>query len=215
MSPLPLPQSVCPPPAARQCHHWQCLSQFVHHLQPDSVTTDLASVSLSTTCSQTVSPLTLPQSVCPPPAARQCHHWHCLSQFVHHLQPDSVTTAIASVSLSTTCSQTVSPLAVPQSVCPPPAARQCTTDLASVSLSTTCSQTVSPLTLPQSVCPPPAARQCHHCHCLSHFVHHLQPDSVTTDLAPVSLSTTCSQTVSPLAVPQSVCPPPAARQCHH
>ncbi|KAK2177862.1 hypothetical protein NP493_574g00012, partial [Ridgeia piscesae] len=132
----------------RQCHHWHCLSQFVHLLQPDSVTTDLASVSLSTTCSQTVSPLALPQSVCPTPAARQCHHWQCLSQFVHLLQPDSVTT-----------------------------------DLASVSLSTTCSQTVSPLTLPQSVCPPPAARQCHHWHCLSQFVHHLQPDSVTTGIA--------------------------------
>ena len=116
---------VSPPPAARQCHQWQCLSQFVHLLQPDSVTTDIASVSLSTTCSQTVSPLTLPQSVCPPPVARQCHQWHCLSQFVHLLQPDSVTTGIASVSLSTTCSQTVSPLALPQSVCPPPAARQC------------------------------------------------------------------------------------------
>ena len=180
MSPLPLPQSVCPPPAARQCHHCHCLSQFVHHLQPDSVTTAIASVSLSTTCSQTVSPLPLPQSVCPPPAARQCHHCHCLSQFVHHLQPDSVTTAIASVSLSTSCSQTV-----------------------------------SPLTLPQSVCPPPAARQCHHCHCLSQFVHHLQPDSVTTAIASVSLSTTCSQTVSPLPLPQSVCPPPVARQCHH
>ena len=238
VSQQPLRHSSCTTLSASQCHSSPYVTRLARHSQPVSVTAALTSLVLHDTLSQSVSQQPLRHSSCTTHSASQCHsspyvtQSQChtaLTSLARHSQPVSVTTALTSLVLHDTLSQSVSQQPLRHSSCTTLSASQChsspyvtrlarhpqpvsvTAALTSLVLHDTLSQSVSQQPLRHSSL---SASQSHSSPYVTRLARHSQPVSLTAALTSLVLHDTLSQSVSQQPLRHSSCTTLSASQCH-
>ena len=198
VSQQPLRHSSCTTLSASQCHSSPYVTRLARHSQPVSVTAALTSLVLHDTLSQSVSQQPLRHSSCTTHSASQCHSSPYVTRLARHSQPVSVTTALTSLVLHDTLSQSVSQQPLRHSSC------------------TTLSQSVSQQPLRHSSCTTHSASQCHSSPYVTRLARHSQPVSAAALECVVSLvlHDTLSQSVSQQPLRHSSCTTHSASQCH-